>query len=67
MKDTKGLTPLDASMGLAGGLGFDNTTGDVHESTAALLKQVDRGETAVAVKRSRAVNLVLLTVCCRRP
>lgn len=39
-KDTKGLTPLDASMGLAGGLGFDNTTGDVHESTAALLKKL---------------------------
>ncbi len=39
-KDSKGLTPLDASMGLAGGLGFDNTTGDVHESTAALLKKL---------------------------
>jgi ankyrin repeat protein len=40
VKDTKGLTPLDAAMGLAGGLGFDNTTGDVHESTAALLRQL---------------------------
>jgi ankyrin repeat protein len=39
-KDQKGLTPLDASMGLAGGLGFDNMTGDVHESTAALLKKL---------------------------
>jgi ankyrin repeat protein len=39
-KDQKGLTPVDAAMGLAGGLGFDNTTGDVHESTAALLRQL---------------------------
>ncbi len=39
-KDQKGLTPLDAAMGLAGGLGFDNMTGDVHESTAALLKKL---------------------------
>jgi ankyrin repeat protein len=40
VKDKKGLTPLDAAMGLAGGLGFDNTTGEVHESTAALLRQL---------------------------
>jgi uncharacterized protein len=40
VKDKKGLTPIDAAMGLAGGLGFDNTTGDVHESTAALLRQL---------------------------
>lgn len=40
IKDQKGLTPLDASMGLLGGLGFDHTTGDVHESTAALLKKL---------------------------
>ena len=40
VKDQKGLTPLDAAMGLAGGLGFDNTTGDVHETTAALLRQM---------------------------
>ncbi|HEX4137175.1 MAG TPA: ankyrin repeat domain-containing protein [Bryobacteraceae bacterium] len=40
VKDKKSLTPLDAAMGLAGGLGFDNTTGDVHESTAALLKKL---------------------------
>ncbi len=39
-KDAKGLTPLDAANGLAGGLGFDNTTGDVHESTVALLKKL---------------------------
>ena len=40
VKDKKGLTPLDTAMGLAGGLGFDNSTGDVHESTAALLKKL---------------------------
>jgi ankyrin repeat protein len=40
LKDKKGLTPVDAAMGLAGGLGFDNTTGDVHESTAALLRKL---------------------------
>jgi ankyrin repeat protein len=40
VKDQKGLTPVDAAMGLAGGLGFDNTTGDVHETTAALLRQL---------------------------
>jgi uncharacterized protein len=40
VKDKKGLTPLDAAMGLTGGLGFDNTTGDVHESTAALLRKL---------------------------
>jgi uncharacterized protein len=41
-KDKKGLTPLDAAMGLAGGLGFDSTTGEVHESTAALLRQLQK-------------------------
>jgi uncharacterized protein len=40
VKDAKGLTPLDAAMGLAGGLGFDNTTGDVHQSTADLIRQL---------------------------
>jgi ankyrin repeat protein len=40
VKDKKGLTPIDAAMGLEGGLGFDGATGDVHESTAALLKQL---------------------------
>jgi ankyrin repeat protein len=39
-KDSKGLTPLDAAMGKAGGLGFDNTTGDAHESTIALIKKL---------------------------
>jgi uncharacterized protein len=40
IKDKKGLTPLDAALGLEGGLGFDGATGDVHESTAELLKQL---------------------------
>ena len=40
IKDKKGLTALDAAMGREGGLGFDNTTGDVHESTIALLKKL---------------------------
>jgi len=40
VKDKKGITPLDAAMGLAGGLGFDNSTGDVHQSTAALIRQL---------------------------
>ena len=40
VKDKKGLSPIDAAMGLAGGLGFDNTTGDVHETTAALLRRL---------------------------
>jgi ankyrin repeat protein len=40
VKDKKGLTPIDAAMGLAGGLGFDNSTGDVHQTTADLLRQL---------------------------
>ncbi len=39
-KDQKGLTPLDAAMGRTGGLGFDNTTGALHESTVALLRKL---------------------------
>lgn len=40
VKDSKGLTPLDAALGLAGGLGFDGATGDVHQTTADLIKQL---------------------------
>jgi ankyrin repeat protein len=40
VKDKKGLTPLDAATGLAGGLGFDQSVGEMHESTATLLKQL---------------------------
>lgn len=40
-KDKQGHTPLDAAMGLAGGSGgFDGSRKDVHESTAALLRQL---------------------------
>jgi ankyrin repeat protein len=44
VKDKKGLTPLDAATGLAGGLGFDQSVGEMHESTAALLKQLMAGK-----------------------
>jgi ankyrin repeat protein len=41
LKDKQGRTALDAAMGLAGGGGgFDGSRKDVHESTAALLKQL---------------------------
>jgi uncharacterized protein len=40
-KDRNGKTPLDASLGLAGGGGgFDGSRKDVHESTAALLREL---------------------------
>jgi ankyrin repeat protein len=40
IKDRRGLTPLDAAMGLIGNGGFDGSRADVHESTAALIKQL---------------------------
>jgi len=41
LKDKQGRTALDAAMGLAGGGGgFDGSRKDVHESTAALLRQL---------------------------
>jgi len=40
VKDSRGKTPLDAAMGLAGGFGFDGTAGEVHESTAVLIKKL---------------------------
>jgi len=40
VKDRRGLTPLDAAMGLAGNGGFDGSRADNHESTAALLRQL---------------------------
>jgi ankyrin repeat protein len=40
VKDRRGKTPLDAAMGLAGGFGFDGSTGEVHESTAALIRKL---------------------------
>ena len=40
IKDRRGFTPLDAAMGLLGNGGFDGSRTDVHESTAALLRQL---------------------------
>jgi ankyrin repeat protein len=40
VKDKRGFTPLDAALGLAGGVGFDGRSGKLHESTAALLRQL---------------------------
>jgi ankyrin repeat protein len=39
-KDKRGFTPVDAALGKAGGVGFDGTAGEVHESTAALLRKL---------------------------
>ena len=39
-KDKRGLTPLDAAMGLAGGLGFDGRTGVAHEKTAQAIREL---------------------------
>jgi ankyrin repeat protein len=38
-KDAKGMTPLDSAMGRAGGHGRGGTSIEVHEATAALIKQ----------------------------
>jgi len=40
VKDKRGKTPLDAAMGLAGGFGFDGSSGEVHETTAALIRKL---------------------------
>lgn len=45
-KDQRGLTPLDWALGNAGNGGFDGSRKDVHESTAALIKQLMGGPTA---------------------
>jgi len=39
-KDSKGMTPLDSALGRAGGHGRGGTSVQVHESTAALIKQL---------------------------
>jgi ankyrin repeat protein len=39
-KDRRGLTPLDAALGKAGGLGFDGTAGEFRASTAELLRRL---------------------------
>jgi ankyrin repeat protein len=43
IKDKRGFTPLDVAMGLAGGVGFDGRSGNPHESTAALLRELLAG------------------------
>jgi len=40
IKDKRGLTPLDAAMGLAGGLGFDGKTGAVREEAAKAIRDI---------------------------
>jgi len=46
VKDRRGFTPLDAAMGALGNGGFDGSRADVHESTAALIKQLMATPTA---------------------
>ncbi len=46
VKDRQGRTPLDAAMGLLGNGGFDGSRADVHESTAALIRQLMASPTA---------------------
>jgi ankyrin repeat protein len=40
VKDSKGFTPLDTAMGLAGGWGFAGDVGVVQESTVELLRRL---------------------------
>jgi ankyrin repeat protein len=46
IKDKRGKTPLDAAMGLAGGFGFDGSAGEVHETTAVLIRKLLAGPEA---------------------
>ena len=46
VKDRRGFTPLDAAMGKLGNGGFDGNRADVHESTAALIRQLLTSSTA---------------------
>jgi len=46
VKDRRGLTPLDAAMGLLGNGGFDGSRADVHESTATLIRELMASQTA---------------------
>jgi ankyrin repeat protein len=48
VKDKRGLTPLDAALGKAGGLGFDGRTGAVHETTADAIRELLGTATAAA-------------------
>jgi hypothetical protein len=45
VKDNRGLTPLDAAMGRAGGFGFGGATGNPHPTTTALLKELMPAQT----------------------
>jgi hypothetical protein len=40
VKDRQGKTPLDAAMGLAGGVGFDGASSAPRPSTAELIKKL---------------------------
>jgi ankyrin len=46
VKDRRGFSPLDAATGKLGNGGFDGNRADVHESTAALIRQLLAGSTA---------------------
>ncbi len=46
VEDNMGHTPLDAALGLAGGLGFDGSASVPHESTAALIRKLMATPTA---------------------
>jgi len=46
IKDRRGFTPLDAALGKLGNGGFDGSRADVHDSTAALIRQLMTTPTA---------------------
>jgi len=46
VKDRRGLTPLDAAVGLLGNGGFDGSRADVHESTANVIRELMARQTA---------------------
>jgi ankyrin repeat protein len=48
VKDRRGFTPLDAALGKAGGLGFDQAGSEPHPTTAALIEKLMTGGTAKA-------------------
>jgi ankyrin repeat protein len=54
VKDQKGFTPLDTALGLAGGFGFAGKEGVVHESTAALLRDLMSKQGPVDAKATPA-------------
>ena len=53
VKNRRGLTALDAALGMAGGNGFDGTAGEAHPATAAALKELMTGPSAVVVEKTR--------------